>query len=123
MWRDGAVSVGVKGRVYSAVVRTGWAMRPRRAEPDPSRAEPRPARLADVRAVEVFDRWCLRRVVWGRLMDRVGLRGMGELLVERGWRWLGHVLRMGPDRLPRKCLVVGDMLAEEGARRGVLDRG
>jgi hypothetical protein len=43
---------------------------------------------------------------------------MGELLVERRWRWLGHVLRMGPERLPRKCLVVGDVLAAEGARRG-----
>ena len=47
----------------------------------------RPARLADVRAVEVFDRWCLRRVVGGRLsfglsngelMSQVGLRGMGS---------------------------------------------
>ena len=25
---------------------------------------------------------------------------------------------MGPERLPRKCLVVGDVLAAEGARRG-----
>ncbi len=41
------------------------------------------------------------------LMRRVGLRGMGELLVERRWRWLGHDLRMGPEQLPRKCLVVG----------------
>ncbi len=53
--RDGAVSGGVKARVYSAVVRTvlGYA------------AETWPARQADVKAVEVFDRWCLRRVVGG----------------------------------------------------------
>ncbi len=30
----------------------------------------------------------------------------------------GSCPRMGPERLPRKCLVVGDVLAAEGAKRG-----
>ena len=116
LWRDGGVSVGVKARVYAAVVRSVLLYA----------TETWPARLADVRALEVFDRWCLRRVVGGKLafgmssvelMRRAGLADMGELVRERRWRWLGHVLRMGSERWPRRCLELGGALGAEGAGR------
>jgi len=31
-----------------------------------------------------------------------GLPSMADILIEKGLRWLGHVHRMKPDRLPRQ---------------------
>ena len=72
LWKDRRVSRSVKLRVYAAVVRGALLYA----------TETWPARVADVRSLEVFDRWCLRRVVgwtasWG--LSNAGLVGMSGL--------------------------------------------
>jgi len=104
LWRDRGVSVAVKARVYSAVVRGVLLYG----------VESWPLREADCRRLEVFDRGRIRyllgvrltdRVSVGQLLARAGVRGLGQLIVERRWRWLGHVMRMGEERVPRRCLL------------------
>ena len=60
-----------------------------------------------LRALEVFDKSRLRRLLkvrWedrvanGELVRRAGLPGLREVIVGCRWRWLGHVLRMGTGR-------------------------
>ena len=66
---------------------------------------------------------CLRRLLkikWQdrvpntEVLDRAGLLSMPALLSHRRLRWLGHVHRMDPHRLPREILY-GEL--RDGARR------
>src|SRR5205085_796331 len=67
---------------------------------------------ADLRRLAVFDRGRLRWVagVRGRrlggaeLETRTGLKRLEGVVVERRWRWLGHVLRLPESRWPRRVL-------------------
>ena len=38
------------------------------------------------------------------VLQRAGLMGIPSMLMQRHLRWLGHVHRMEPDRLPREIL-------------------
>jgi len=114
-WRERGISVKVKARVYVAVVRGAmlygsetWLLTGR-----------------EIRALEVAERGFLRYILGVRLrdglsnrmlMEKVGLSGLGEILTERRWRWLGHVLRMPSVRYPRRVLG-WDPDSEEGAFR------
>lgn len=117
LWSCAGVSVATKCRVYEAVVRgtllygaEGW-----------------PLRVADQGRLCSWDLARLRWVLGLKWADRVrgvevlarsGLRGLGEVAAARRWRWLGHVLRMGEGRWPRRVLLwsAGE---EEGAARRV----
>src|SRR2546426_848806 len=68
---------------------------------------------SEVRRLEVFERRCLRemlpitlrdRVRNERLLEAAGGEGVAEVLVRSRWRWLGHVLRMQPDRVASRAL-------------------
>ena len=104
LWRSREVSLEVKVAVYRAVVRgvmlygsETWA-----------------SRAADVSRLSVFERRCAREMMGVSWRDRVsnvalctrtGLGDVGSELVTRRWRWLGHVLRMGEMRIPRRWLL------------------
>jgi len=97
LWRDRKVSVGTKARVYAAVVRGTLLYG----------AESWVLRAVDVRKLAVFDRGRLRWVAGVRriervsnveLVERVRVKAVEEVVVERRWRWLGHVLRMDGNR-------------------------
>lgn len=106
LWRRHDVSLSLKGRVYKTTVRAvllygceSWALR-----------------VEDLRRLSVFDNRCMRsiaRVWWDRhtTNDEVRQRlfGADSLDLEQTiqlaqLRWLGHVLRMPPQRLPRRAL-------------------
>jgi hypothetical protein len=108
LWRRKDVSLKTKARVYNASVRSvllygceTWALR-----------------AEDTRRLETFDQRCLRRLAKVRLSDKVSSakvrhRVFGEDNVKNALgnrmelsrlRWLGHVLRMQPHRLPYRAL-------------------
>ena len=73
-----------------------------------------PLRADDLRRFSLFDHQCLRsiaRVWWGRRIGNAEVRHMvlgrqkahaiDKLISLHRLRWLGHVLRMPPNRLPR----------------------
>ena len=76
-----------------------------------------PLRVEDTRRLLVFDHRCLRNIAgvwWERRISNAEVRRMvlgaenrsvDELMTLHRLRWLGHVLRMPTDRLPRKALL------------------
>jgi len=63
--------------------------------------------------LEVFHRKCLRGILgitkrdhWRneRVLEETGMCDVGELVTRSRLRWLGHVVRMGEDRLPPQML-------------------
>jgi len=107
LWHRRDVSLSVKGRVYSAAVRPILLYG----------SETWPLRADDVRKLSAFDHRCLRsiaRVWWERRISNAEVRRMvfgqqkahaiDKLISLHRLRWLGHVLRMSPDRLPRRAL-------------------
>ena len=116
LWSARSVTQGTKLLVYRAMVRTAlvyaagrWALG-----------------TEGLRALEVFDRSRLRRLLKVRWEDRIsneelvrlaGLPGLREVIVGCMWRWLGHVLRMGTGRLPRRLLAYDPR--DLGAKRKV----
>ena len=67
----------------------------------------------DLKKLHVFYMRCLRVVVGVTYRDRItneevlsraGMPTMERLLRERRWRWIGHVVRMDEERMPRKVL-------------------
>lgn len=68
----------------------------------------------DLRRLRVFENGCVRRLLGVTRLDRfsaaalrqrTGLEDLGVVLARRRWRWLGHVLRMGEERMPRRVLL------------------
>ena len=52
----------------------------------------------------------IQNVVWQDMvtnrviLERAGLPSMADILIEKGLQWLGHVHRMGQERLPGRLL-------------------
>ena len=98
------VSLRSKMRVYEAAVRPILTYG----------CETWPLRVEDARKLEVFDHWCLRRILGTRWQDRVSneevrLRclktpRLTTLLRQRRLRWFGHVLRRPQCELIRATL-------------------
>jgi hypothetical protein len=107
LWRRRDIRLATKGRVYAAAVRPVLLYG----------SETWPLRAEDVRQVSVFDHRCLRSIARVRWDTRVsnaevrrrvlGVRGLSvECLINLyRLRWLGHVLRMPGDRLPRRSML------------------
>ncbi|CAH8678538.1 unnamed protein product [Schistosoma haematobium] len=120
LWRLRDVSLAVKGRIYNASVRAvllyaceTWSLR-----------------VEDVRRLSVFDHRCLRRIADIQLQHHVsnaevrhrvfGHRDDNAIdvtILKHRLRWLGHVLRMSSQIIPRRVLFAD---AETGwkKRRG-----
>ncbi|CAI2737955.1 unnamed protein product, partial [Dicrocoelium dendriticum] len=106
LWRRRDVSFTLKGRVYSASVRSVLLYG----------SESWPIRVEDMRRLSAFDNGCLRRIARVRWQHRVTSNDVrrrvlrnasisfNKLVLLRQLRWLGHVLRMAPEHLPRRAL-------------------
>ena len=103
VWKNRKISLQTKIRILEATVMTvvkygseAWTLR-----------------KADENLLDVFQRNCLRIVLGTRLTDRISNSRLyekcgsiplsGAIMKER-LRWLGHVLRMKDDRLPKIVL-------------------
>ncbi|CAH8560679.1 unnamed protein product [Dicrocoelium dendriticum] len=106
LWHRRDVSFSLKGRIYSASVRSVLLYG----------CESWPIRVEDMRRLSAFDNGCLRRIarVWWqhrvnsndvrrRILGNASI-SFNKLVLLRQLRWLGHVLRMAPERLPRRAL-------------------
>jgi hypothetical protein len=128
LWRRRDISLSVKGRVYNAAVRSVLLYG----------SETWPLRAEDVRKLAVFDHRCLRsiaRVWWEHRISNAEVRRMvlgrsphsiDELITLHRLRWLGHVLRMPTDRLPRRALFVqpcADWKRSQGGQSMTWQRG
>ena len=108
LWRRRDVRLSIKGRVYAAAVRPVLLYG----------SETWPLRKEDIKKLEVFDHRCLRniaRIWWDhRIRNTVVRRRVFGASCEKNslvnvlrlnrLRWLGHVLRMPENRLPRRAL-------------------
>ena len=107
LWCRNDVSLPVKGRVYNAAVCSDLLYG----------CETWPLRQQVVHHLELFDHYCLRplaRVGWSDRVSNLEVRtyvlgGNGSDALFRRiklcrLRWLGHVLRMEPHRLPHRAL-------------------
>jgi hypothetical protein len=107
LWRRNDISLSIKGRVYNAAVRPVLMYG----------SETWPMRADDLRKLSVFDHRCLRsiaKVQWEHRTSNAELRQMvfgkknspsiDQLIMLHRLRWLGHVLRMPDDRLPRRAV-------------------
>ena len=81
--------------------------------------------LAQIQRLEVFQMSCLRRMLRLSLLDRrtnasirehCGVPAIADTLQQRRLVWLGHLGRMGDDRLPKKMLF--GRVAAGGRHRG-----
>ena len=116
LWRRRDISLSIKGRVYNAAVRSILLYG----------SETWPLRAEDSRKISVFDHRCLRsiaRVWWEHRISNADVRRMvfgrrnahsiDELMTLHRLRWLGHVLRMPPSRLPRRALFAQPQIGWE----------
>lgn len=108
LWRRSDISLALKGRVYSAAVRSTLLYG----------CETWPIKSSDVKRLSAFDHRCLRslaHVWWERRVSNERVRrliyGTGKaseplstVISRTRLRWLGHVLRMPAHRLPRRAL-------------------
>jgi hypothetical protein len=108
LWRRRDISLAVKGRVYNASVRSVLLYG----------CESWPVRVEDLQRLTVFDHRCLRsiaRVWWEQRISNEEVRcrvfatndqrrPVSSILLNNQLRWLGHVLRMPENRLPRRAL-------------------
>ena len=83
-------------------------------------------RIADEDLLDVFQSNCLRIVLGIRLTDRIsnswlyekcGSIPLSKAIMQESLRWLGHVLRMKDDRLPKIFLFVQPSRAKRKAGR------
>ena len=103
LWRNRHVSIRVKCKVYRAVVLTTLLYG----------AETWTVYRTQVKKLHAFMMRQLRTILnltWKdkvtntEILKRAGLPSMADILIEKGLWWLGHVHRMGHERLPRQLL-------------------
>ncbi|CAH8534076.1 unnamed protein product [Schistosoma haematobium] len=122
LWRLRDVSLAVKGRIYNASVRAVLLYA----------CETWPLRVEDVRRLSVFDHRCLRRVAdiqWQHHVSNAEVRhrvfghrddnSIGVTILKHRLRWLGHVLRMSSQRIPRRALFADSGWLEKAERWSV----
>ncbi|KAH9580585.1 hypothetical protein MS3_00009191 [Schistosoma haematobium] len=107
LWRLRDASLSVKSRIYNASMRAVLF----------HACETWPLRVEDVRQVSVFDHRCLRRIDdihWQHHVSNAEVRHRASghrddnaiyvTILKHRLRWLGHVLRMSSQRIPRRAL-------------------
>jgi len=103
LWNNHHVSMLVKGKIYRAVVLStllyvaeAWTMYRRQ-----------------VKKLYAFMMRHLRSIMWitwidkvtnKEILERTGLPSMEDLLNRENVRWIGHLMKMSPDRLPKQVL-------------------
>ena len=107
LWRRRDISLHLKGRVYKTTVRAVLLYS----------CETWPLRSEDIRQLAAFDHRCMRqiaRIWWEQHVTNLSVRqlvlgpnspGLDEVIKRHQLRWLGHVLRMPPERIPRLALL------------------
>ncbi|VDP32329.1 unnamed protein product [Schistosoma margrebowiei] len=120
LWRRRDIRLSTKGRVYCAEVRSVLLYG----------SETWPVRVEDIRRLLVFDHRCLRniaRISWDHRVSNTVVRkralgkdgkSIDEVVKLHQLRWLGHVLRMPNDRLPRRAMFSGIGVGWKKARGG-----
>lgn len=115
LWKNKAVMLKTKVRVYSAIVRSTLLYG----------AETWPIKTSDTYKIAVFDRARLRwiagisrleKISNSRLASLTELPDVEQVITRNRWKWLGHVLRMNDSRWPLIALC-GDVSDEQGAKR------
>ncbi|CAE1152357.1 unnamed protein product [Acanthosepion pharaonis] len=104
LWSRQEIRRSTKLRIYEATVRAILLYG----------CETWPLRREDLHKLEVFDHYCLRRILRVRLSDRIpnssirarcNILGLEETLHNRRLRWFGHVLRWPGDVFVRKLVA------------------
>ncbi|CAH8481648.1 unnamed protein product [Schistosoma intercalatum] len=120
LWRRRDIRLSTKGRVYCAAVRSVLLYG----------SETWPVRVEDIRRLLVFDHRCLRniaRISWNHRVSNAVVRkrvlgkdgkSIDDVVKLHQLRWLGHVLRMPNDRLPRRAMLSGIGVGWKKARGG-----
>ena len=104
LWRQHDVSMRTKARIYDASVRSVLLYA----------SETWTLKEADIKRLSVFEHKCWRRILGIRYTDHITnteVRArfhhptlLRDIIKARQIRWLGHILRMTPQRLPRQAL-------------------
>jgi len=105
LWSRSEIRRSSKCRIYQILVRSILLYG----------CEPWTVRNYDLHVAEVFDRQCLRRILWIRLLDRVSnddllhrvdlhLQSVNGALLSRRLKWFGHALRRPPETLIRSII-------------------
>ena len=123
LWKRKEVSLCTKVRVFRATVLSRLLYG----------AECWPLTAADLARLEGFQSNCLRRILrvsWMKkvtnqeVRERCGMTTLDSVLRQRRMQWLGHVQRMGDERLPKVALwgrLEGCQRKAGGRRRRVVD--
>ncbi|VDO62219.1 unnamed protein product [Schistosoma margrebowiei] len=119
LWRRRDIRLSTKGRVYCAV-RSVLLYG----------SETWPVRVEDIRGLLVFDHRCLQniaRISWDHRISNAVVRtqvlgkdgkSVDKVVKLHHLRWLGHVLRMPNDRLPRRAMFSGIGIGWKKGRGG-----
>lgn len=104
LWLRGEISLRTKIRVFRAAIRPVLLYG----------CETWPTRVEDIRKLEAFDHWCLRRISKTGWNERVsneeirlkcfGIPRISTVVQQQRLRWFGHVLRRSDDTLIRCSL-------------------
>jgi hypothetical protein len=105
LWRRTEVSLRTKIRVFNAAVRPVLIYA----------CETWPLRAEDIRKLEVFDHWCLRRILKVSYLEKIsneeirkrchGLPRLSQLLQCRRLQWFGHLLRKNDAEISKQTLA------------------
>ena len=105
LWMRREISMKTKARVYQAAVRSVLLYG----------CETWPLREEDIRQLEVFDHWCLRRILRVNWRDRISnadvrrrfcdILQLRTTIRRRRLQWFGHVLRKPDDELTKQALL------------------
>jgi hypothetical protein len=105
LWARGEVSLRTKLRVFRVAIRPILTYG----------CETWPLRAEDTRKLEVFDHWCLRRILRVRWSDRLSneevrkrcsdIERLTVLLRRRRLQWFGHVLRRPISEISKQALA------------------
>ena len=108
LWHHKGISLSLKGRVYKTTLRAVLLYG----------SVPWPLRVEDLKRLQVFDNRCFRSIagvgwcqrihnetVRKRVFGHVEGTSISDCIQHNRLRWLGHVLRMPGQRLPKKVLL------------------
>ena len=103
LWSSRDVSRSIKLRFYKAGIRSTLLYA----------CETWPLKSSDYARLYAFEKRCLRRILRNEYTSRENVfeeckmkRDTKAEITYRRWKYLGHVLRMKPERTPRRCFLM-----------------